>query len=83
VATVFADDNPKMKSIMTYPGFQTLPRAIKQMLVTSESGFFNEAKPSPAAAITCKQPNSWHAPQLRQTASTDSKLTTGWSSWNN
>jgi hypothetical protein len=35
-----------MKSIVTtYPGFQALPRGIKQLLVTSESLFFDEARP--------------------------------------
>lgn len=36
-----------MKSIiLTYPGYQTLPRGIKQMLVASESDFFSEAIPA-------------------------------------
>ena len=35
-----------MKSIVfTYPGFQALPRGIKQLLVTSESIFFKESRP--------------------------------------
>jgi hypothetical protein len=35
-----------MKSIVTtYPGFHALPRGLKQMLVTSESLFFDEARP--------------------------------------
>jgi hypothetical protein len=34
-----------MKSIMsTYPGFQDLPRGVKQLLVTSESLYFDEAR---------------------------------------
>lgn len=34
----------KMRTIiLTYPRFQSLPRGIKQMLVTSESFFFGEA----------------------------------------
>jgi hypothetical protein len=33
-----------MKSIVvTYPGFQTLPKGLKMMLVASESFFFHEA----------------------------------------
>jgi hypothetical protein len=33
-----------MKSIITtYPDFQALPRAVKAMLLTSESHFFDEA----------------------------------------
>jgi hypothetical protein len=39
-----------MKSIiLTYPSFQTLPKAIKQMLVASESDFFSDAKPARTA----------------------------------
>lgn len=35
-----------MKSIVTtYPGFQALPKGLKQMLVASESLFFDEARP--------------------------------------
>ena len=42
------------KSIMvTYPGFQTLPKGVKQMLLASESHFFDAANgardPRPAA----------------------------------
>jgi hypothetical protein len=38
-----------MKSIiLTYPGFQALPRGLKQMLVASESVFFGDAKPAQA-----------------------------------
>jgi hypothetical protein len=33
-----------MKSIvLTYPGYQTLPRGLKRMLVASENSFFSEA----------------------------------------
>ena len=33
-----------MKSIvLTYPGYQTLPRSLKQLLVASETHFFSEA----------------------------------------
>jgi hypothetical protein len=36
-----------MKTIVTtYPGFHSLPRGIKQMLVISESLFFAEARPA-------------------------------------
>jgi hypothetical protein len=35
----------KVKTIiLTYPGFQSLPKGLKQMLVASESFFFGEAK---------------------------------------
>ena len=44
-----------MKSIaFTYPGFHALPRGIKQLLVTSESAFFEEVqvrKPSLREAV--------------------------------
>lgn len=38
----------------TYPGFHALPKGIKQMLLVSESAFFDEARPaslSPSAPI--------------------------------
>jgi hypothetical protein len=36
-----------MKSIVfTYPGFQSMPKGLKQMLVVSESVFFTEARPA-------------------------------------
>ena len=31
--------------MMTYPGFQALPRGLKSMLLVSENFFFREAKP--------------------------------------
>jgi len=51
-----------MRSIVfTYPGFASLPRGIKQLLVTSESIFFREAKPiiSKPSAIRSKVENYW------------------------
>lgn len=30
----------------TYPDFQALPRGIKRLLMTSETEFFNDAKPA-------------------------------------
>jgi hypothetical protein len=41
-----------MKLIMnTYPGFQTLPKGVKQMLLVSESFFFDEMRrPTKSAA---------------------------------
>jgi hypothetical protein len=39
-----------MKSILlTYPGFQSLPKGVKKMLVTSETHFFKNAKHSSTA----------------------------------
>ena len=41
-----------MKSIVvTYPDFQKLPRAIKRLLVASESFFFQESSTSPEVAV--------------------------------
>jgi len=35
----------KMRTIiLTYPGYQSLPRGIKQMLVASENFFFEESR---------------------------------------
>jgi len=35
-----------MKSVTTtYPGFHALPKGVKQMLLVSESFFFDEARP--------------------------------------
>ena len=35
-----------MKSVTTtYPGFHALPKGVKQMLLVSESHFFDEARP--------------------------------------
>jgi hypothetical protein len=43
----------KMKSIvLTYPGFQSLPRGIKKMLVASETHFFRQAKFSAASLVS-------------------------------
>jgi len=34
--------------ILTYPGYRSLPRGIKQMLVASENFYFDESKSSTA-----------------------------------
>jgi hypothetical protein len=50
----------------TYPGFQSLPKGIKQMLVVSESLFFEESKTSAQVFISRHQPDattSTHAGQ--------------------
>jgi hypothetical protein len=45
-----------MKSIMmTYPNFQALPKGLKQMLLASESFFFDEAAGTPDAERDRKQ----------------------------
>jgi hypothetical protein len=51
-----------MKTIvLTYPGFHSLPKGLRQMLVVSESIFFSEAKPviSKPIAIRSKVENYW------------------------
>ncbi len=35
-------DQPVNTTILNYPGFQTLPRGVRQMLLVSEAYFFNE-----------------------------------------
>ncbi len=46
-----------MKSIMvTYPEFQSLPRGVKKMLVTSETDFFRQAKAPTASSLTGGNP---------------------------
>jgi len=32
-------------TILNYPGFQTLPKGVRQMLLVSEAYFFNEPAP--------------------------------------
>jgi hypothetical protein len=41
--------------ILTYPGYQSLPRGIKQMLVASENFYFDEIGPA-AANVNRDQP---------------------------
>jgi hypothetical protein len=36
--------------VLTYPGFVSLPKGIKQMLVASERFYFDEARPALAMA---------------------------------
>ena len=38
----------------TYPDFQTLSRGIKRLLMTSETEFFNEARPVSAKLVPVK-----------------------------
>ncbi|MFO1477818.1 MAG: hypothetical protein U1F98_14375 [Verrucomicrobiota bacterium] len=51
-----------MKSIMmTYPGFQRLPREIKKLLLVSESYFFGEItrpKPTSRGSLPSSQANT-------------------------
>jgi hypothetical protein len=39
----------------TYPGFQSLPKGVKQMLLVSESVFFDEARSTLKANQTAQQ----------------------------
>jgi hypothetical protein len=41
----------------TYPGFQSLPKGVKQMLLVSESVFFDEARTAMKANGTGQQGN--------------------------
>lgn len=57
-----------MKSIMvTYPGFQGLPKGIKQLLLASESHFFEEAKSAPLPS-TFSHPDYWAPSAARKPA---------------
>ncbi len=40
--TTLQDAQPMNTTIMNYPGFQTLPKGIKQMLLVSEEHFFDQ-----------------------------------------
>jgi len=40
--------------ILTYPGYQSLPQGLKQLLVASESDFFSDAKPVSDLCVTGK-----------------------------
>jgi len=35
-------EQPMNTTILNYPGFQTLPKGVRQMLLVSEAYFFNE-----------------------------------------
>jgi hypothetical protein len=39
------EERPMNASILNYPGFQTLPKGVKQMLVASEAHFFDQPAP--------------------------------------
>jgi hypothetical protein len=39
------EEGPMNATILNYPGFQTLPKGIKQMLLVSESHFFDPPVP--------------------------------------
>jgi hypothetical protein len=54
-----------MKSIVTtYPDFQALPKGVKQLLVTTETLYFQDAKPS-AKPLTMGKPtwDVWTMPK--------------------
>ena len=36
-------EKPMNTTILNYPGFQTLPKGVRQMLLVSEAYFFNES----------------------------------------
>jgi hypothetical protein len=71
-----------MRSIMlTYPGFQSLPRGLKQMLVTSESRFFSDARPSMAHGTSGKLAHA-QPPRARPTPRRDNPPS-ALGAWNN
>ena len=43
-ATLHAEQ-PMNMTILNYPGFRTLPKGVRQMLLVSEAYFFNEPAP--------------------------------------
>jgi len=48
-----------MKLIMTtYPGFQTLPKGVRQMLLVSESFFFDEMRRPARSAVATANASS-------------------------
>jgi hypothetical protein len=61
-----------MKSIVvTYPGYQNLPRGLKRLLVASENSFFSE--PAPAVSNDRLAPKSfWQAAGTRTASDPDS-----------
>jgi hypothetical protein len=55
----------EIKSIVvTYPGYQTLPRGLKRMLVASENSFFSEATPAKSNGRP-ENTSFWQAPRTR------------------
>jgi hypothetical protein len=73
-------NNYPMRTItLAYPGFQTLPRGVKKMLVVSESFFFGESD-------TSKTPHSQPVQiivQSVQRKDADAKAVFGNSDWKN
>jgi hypothetical protein len=51
--------------ILTYPGYQSLPRGIKQMLVASENFYFEESR----SAATNRKPKDAKIAQFPATMS--------------
>jgi hypothetical protein len=43
--TTLHAEQPMNTTILNYPGFQTLPKGVRQMLLVSEAYFFNEPAP--------------------------------------
>jgi hypothetical protein len=68
-----------MRSIMmTYPGFQALPRGIKRMLVESESLFFAEARSTTDRLIHALGRASAPVPEIGWMPHLLPPLPTGW-----
>jgi len=49
-----------------YPGFQALPKGVKQMLLLSESLFFEEARPEPLPSARPRPPAAGRSFSLAQ-----------------
>jgi hypothetical protein len=54
------EDRPMNTTILNSPGFQTLPKGVKQMLVVSEAYFFDQPKSH------CQEQNGTAQDKLRQ-----------------
>jgi hypothetical protein len=57
--TTLHAEQPMNTTILNYPGFQTLPKGVRQMLLVSEAYFFNE----PASHHQEEEVVSWRANQ--------------------
>jgi hypothetical protein len=45
MSTNLEKEQPMNESILNYPGFQALPKGVKQMLLASETHFFDQPAP--------------------------------------
>jgi hypothetical protein len=80
--TTLHAEQPMNTTILNYPGFQTLPKGVRQMLLVSEAYFFNEPashhhsrdmikavrKPGSAGIRSLRNACGWHLLLAPQTA---------------